>query len=91
LADHIAEALDLDMTLHWTPDLAFWSRLPKAALIAELEGAPCMQQLNDADRASCIKSASKRRKEDLVTLVAQSLEGSGWLPALLVTAEQTRP
>lgn len=85
LADRIAEALDLDMTRHWAPDLAFWTRLPKAALITALEAAPCMQQLSDADRVQFAKNVGKLRKEDLVTRVEQALDGCGWLPALLVT------
>lgn len=85
LADRIAEALDLDMTSHWAPDLAFWTRLPKAALITALEAAPCMQQLSDADRVQFAKNVGKLRKEELVTRVEQALDGCGWLPALLVT------
>lgn len=88
LADRIAQALDLDMTRHWTPDLAFWTRLPKAALIGALESAPCMHQLSDADRALFAKNVSKLRKEELVTRVEQAIYGCGWLPALLVTPER---
>lgn len=88
LADRFALALDLDMRRHWAPDLAFWTRLPKAALIAALETAPCMKQLSDADRAVFSKKVGKLRKEELVTRVEHALEGSGWLPALLVTPEQ---
>jgi ParB family chromosome partitioning protein len=88
LADRIAEALDLDMTRHWTPDLAFWTRLPKAALIGALEAAPCMQKLNESDRALFAKNVGKLRKEELVTRVEQALDGCFWLPALLVTPER---
>jgi len=87
IADRIAQALDLDMRRHWTPDLAFWTRLPKAALITALERAPCMKQLSDADRALFAKNVGKLRKEELVTRVEQALDGCGWLPALLVTPE----
>lgn len=87
LADRIAEALNLDMTRHWAPDLAFWTRLPKAALIGALETAPCMQQLSDADRALFAKNVGKLRKEELVTRVEQALDGCGWLPTLFVTPE----
>jgi ParB family chromosome partitioning protein len=88
LADRIAEVLDLDMTRHWAPDLAFWTRLPKAALITALESAPCMQQLSETDRALSAKNVGKLRKEELVTRVEQALDGCGWLPALLVTPER---
>jgi ParB family chromosome partitioning protein len=87
LADRIAATLDLDMTRHWAPDLAFWTRLPKAALIGALQTAPCMQQLSDADRALFAKNVGKLRKEELVTRVEQALDRCGWLPALLVTPE----
>jgi ParB family chromosome partitioning protein len=88
IADRIAQALDLDMRRHWTPDLAFWTRLPKAALITALERAPCMKQLSDADRALFAKNVGKLRKEELVTRVEQALDGCGWLPALLLTPER---
>lgn len=88
LADRIAEALDLDMTRHWAPDFAFWTRLPKAALIGALEAASCMQQLSENDRALFSKNVSKLRKEELVSRVEQALHGRGCLPALLVTPER---
>jgi hypothetical protein len=88
LADRIAESLDLDMRNHWTPDLAFWTRLPKAALITALESAPCMQHLSEADRALFAKNVGKLRKEELVTRVEQALDGCGWLPAMLVTPKR---
>ena len=88
LADRIAQALDLDMRRHWTPDLAFWTRLPKAALINALETAPCTQHLSEADRAAFSKTTAKLRKEELATRVEQALDGCGWLPSLLVTPER---
>jgi ParB family chromosome partitioning protein len=88
LADRIAQALDLDMTRHWTPDLTFWTRLPKAALIGALETAPCMQQLSESDRALVAKNVAKLRKEEIVIRVEQGLDGCGWLPALLITPER---
>jgi hypothetical protein len=88
LANRIAQALDLDMKRHWTPDLAFWTRLPKAALIGAFEAALCMQPLSDADRGLFAKNVGKVRKEELITRVEQALDGCGWLPALLVTPER---
>jgi ParB family transcriptional regulator, chromosome partitioning protein len=85
LADRLAQALGLDMTRHWAPDLAFWSRLSKAALFTALETAPCVQQLNDADHVAFAKTIGGLRKEDLVARVAKALDGCGWLPSLLVT------
>lgn len=88
LADRIAEALDLDMTRHWTPDFAFWTRLPKAALIGALETAPCTLRLDDVERAAFLKMLSRKTKDELANTAAQALEGAGWLPALLVTPER---
>jgi ParB family chromosome partitioning protein len=87
LADRIAATLDFDMTRHWTPDLAFWTRLPKAALIAAIETAPCTMRLDDVDRAAFLKMLSRKTKDELANTAAQVLEGAGWLPALLVTPE----
>jgi ParB family chromosome partitioning protein len=101
LADRFATALDLDMTRHWAPDLAFWTRLPKAALIAAIETAPCTTRLDDIDRAAFLKTLSRKTKDELATTAAQVLEveadqatpqcgdarPKGWLPALLVTPE----
>jgi ParB family transcriptional regulator, chromosome partitioning protein len=87
LADHIASAIDLDMTRHWAPDLAFWTRLPKAALIAAIETAPCTTRLGDVDRASFLKMLSRKTKDELATTAAQVLEGTGWLPTLFVTPQ----
>lgn len=85
LADRIATMLDLDMTRHWAPDLAFWTRLPKAALIASIEAAPCTARLDDLDRAAFLKMLSRKTKDELATTAATVLEGIGWLPALFVT------
>ena len=85
LADRIATELDLDMTRHWAPDLAFWTRLPKAALIAAIETAPCTTRLDDVDRAAFLKMLSRQTKDQLATTAAQVLEGTGWLPALFAT------
>ena len=87
LADRIAEALNLEMRRHWVPDLAFWTRLPKAALIAAIETAPCTMRLDDVDRAAFLKMLSRKTKDELANTAAQVLEGAGWLPALLVTPE----
>ncbi len=85
LADRIGEALDLDMTHHWAPDLGFWTRLPKAALITAIETAPSTMRLDDVDRAAFLKMLSRKTKDELANTASQVLEGTGWLPALLVT------
>ncbi len=99
LADRIAAMVDLDMTRHWAPDLTFWTRLPKAALIAAIETAPCTTRLEDVDRVAFLKMLSRKTKDDLANAAAQVLEveadkaapqcggarPKGWLPALFVT------
>lgn len=85
LADQLAVALDLDMTQHWRPDMAFWSRLSKSALIKIQLSAPAKAELSDAERATFQKSQTKRTRADIAKSVAQEMEGAGWLPDVLIT------
>jgi ParB family chromosome partitioning protein len=85
LADQLAVALDLDMTRHWRPDMAFWSRLSKLALIDIQLSAPAMADLSDAERAAFRKAQAKRSKDDVAKSVAQAMESTGWLPDVLIT------
>jgi ParB family chromosome partitioning protein len=85
LADQLAVALDLDMTRHWRPDMEFWSRLSKTALIDIHLSAPAMADLSDAERAAFQKAQAKRSKDDIAKSVAQSMEHAGWLPDVLIT------
>jgi ParB family chromosome partitioning protein len=85
LADQLAVALDLDMTQHWRPDMAFWSRLSKSALIDIRLSAPAMADLSDAERAAFQKTQAKRTKDDVAKSVAQAMENTGWLPDVLIT------
>jgi ParB family chromosome partitioning protein len=84
-ADQLAVALDLDMTQHWRPDMAFWSRLSKSALIDIHLSALAMADLSDAERTAFQKTQAKRSKDDIAKSVAQAVEGAGWLPGVLVT------
>ena len=85
IADRLAVALDLDMTRHWRPDMAFWSRLSKSALIDIHLTAPAMADLSEPERTAFQKAQTKRTKDDIAKAVAQALEGAGWLPDVLVT------
>lgn len=85
LADQLAVALDLDMTQHWRPDMAFWSRLSKSALIDIHLSAPAMADLSDAERAAFQKTQAKRTRDDVAKSVAQAMENTGWLPDVLIT------
>lgn len=85
MADRLAIALDLDMTRHWKPDMAFWSRLPKAALIDALAGAPSLAQLTEVERTAFQKAQAKRTKDEIAKSVEQALDDAGWLPDMLIT------
>lgn len=85
IADILAGALDLDMGAHWRPDTAFWSRLSKAALIDHLLAAPANADLGERQRTALQKAQGKRTKDDLVASVAKALEGTGWMPDILIT------
>jgi ParB family chromosome partitioning protein len=85
IADRLAVAVDLDMTRHWRPDMAFWSRLSKSTLIDIHLTAPGLADLSEPDRAAFQKAQTKRSKDDIARSVAQALEAAGWLPDVLVT------
>jgi ParB family chromosome partitioning protein len=87
LADTLAIALDLDMTQCWAPDLDFWMHLPKAMIIEALNTAPRIAVLPAAERAAMATAFAKMKKSELAVAAAQALEGSGWLPGVLVTPD----
>jgi hypothetical protein len=65
--------------------MEFWSRLPKAALIDALIGAPSLAQLSEAERTAFQNAQAKRTKDEIAKSVEQALDGAGWLPDLLKT------
>jgi ParB family chromosome partitioning protein len=85
LADRLAQHLDLDMRKFWTPDLAFWTRLPKAALLAAYAESPGMADRGVRTREDLLKAHAKLKKDDLAASVAGAFEGAGYLPDILVT------
>jgi ParB family transcriptional regulator, chromosome partitioning protein len=86
LADELAEALRLDMREHWTTDAGYWTRLPKAELLAAFAEAPSIVDLPYAGRQAALKAHAKLRRDDLAAKVGEAFEGSGYLPDLLVTS-----
>ncbi|MDP3736419.1 MAG: ParB/RepB/Spo0J family partition protein [Hyphomonadaceae bacterium] len=86
LADKLAAALRLDMREHWTSDAAFWTRLPKAELLATLADAPSIADLPDGERQTMLKAHAKLKKDDLAARVGEVFDGTGYLPDLLVTS-----
>jgi ParB family chromosome partitioning protein len=85
IADCLTHQLDIDMTRFWTAGPEFWTRLPKAALIAALSGAPSMADRSVRAREDKIKAYTKLKKDDLASKVAAEFDGAGYLPDILVT------
>lgn len=85
VADRLAQHLDIDMRQYWSADLDFWSRLPKAFLLARVPEAPDMVSKGERTREDAIKAHAKLRKDDLAAKVASLFEGAGYLPDILLT------
>lgn len=78
-ADRLATALALDMTAHWTPTVrAYLGRVTKAHILAAVREAVSDEA---ADRIADMK------KQPMAEAAEQLLAGTGWLPALMRTAE----
>jgi len=76
------------MTDFWKPDLAFWSQLPKAMLLDALTGAPALTALAGRERDALLKAHAKLKKNKLAHAVEQAFDGTGCLPARLISAPQ---
>jgi len=74
-ADHIAEAVNLDMRNHWAADATFLNRLSKAGIAEVLEDAGCAPQL--------VRAVEKAPKAEAVQEAEKHLSGKSWLPPLL--------
>ncbi len=85
LADRLAHQLDIDMTKFWQPDLDYWIRLPKSALMAAIAESPGMVERGERTRADLLKAHSKLRKDDLAAKVTAAFDGAGYLPEILAT------
>lgn len=85
LADRLASVLDLDMRQFWEADAAYWTRLPKADLLAALAEAPVSASRSEQTREGVIKAHAKLKKDELAAKVGQAFAGVGYLPNLLVT------
>ncbi len=84
-ADPLASQVNLDMTKHWKTGLDFWSGLSKGQLLQALEATPALAAMPDEDRIKFLKAHAKMKRDELAQAVAQSLDGTRWLPDLLVT------
>lgn len=85
LADRLSSVLDLDMRQFWEADAAYWTRLPKADLLAALAEEPVSVSRSEQTREGVIKAYAKLKKDDLAAKVGQTFAGVGYLPNLLVT------
>lgn len=84
IADRLASAVDLDMNQYWSPDMAFWSRLSKSALIDTLLSAPSNADLSERQRTEFQKAHGKLTKDEVAKSAAKALDGAGWLPDILI-------
>lgn len=85
VGDRLAQTLDIDMTRYWQADLGFWTWLSKRWLVAALEQTPGLAAKSAASRGAIVKAHTKLRREELAAKVAGFYEGTGYLPAMLVT------
>jgi len=85
LADRLAEILDLDMREFWEADATYWTRLPKADLLAAISGAPGFIDQTERSQEQAIKAYAKLKKDELAAKVGEASAGTGYLPDLLVT------
>lgn len=85
LADTLAEALDLDMREFWQADASYWTRLPKAELLAALVESPTLVDMRQKSRDAAMAAYAKLKKDELAARVDQAFVGTGYLPDLLVT------
>ena len=87
VADTLAARLQLDMTRWWNLTSDFFMGLTKAQISAAIMESPAVAALpTDADRAAFEALLAGKKKDELAMLAVQSLEGSGWLPGVIVTA-----
>ncbi|MEL6278267.1 MAG: ParB N-terminal domain-containing protein [Pseudomonadota bacterium] len=68
-AEAVAAMLGCDVARHWTPDAAFFTKMPRAALLAALK------EMGREDA-----SLEKAKKADLADLAARHALSCGWLP-----------
>ncbi|MGE4338050.1 MAG: ParB/RepB/Spo0J family partition protein [Pigmentiphaga sp.] len=80
-ADKLASALGFDMTAHWRPTVrTYLGRVTKAHILAAVHEAVGEEA---AERVRGMK------KQAMAEAAEQLLAGTGWLPAILRTAEPT--
>ena len=80
-ADHLAEALKLDMAAWFTPNAAnYFSRVSKAAIIEALREV----------KGAVAPAWSGMKKAELASLAQRETAGTGWLPPMLRAPEAAK-
>jgi ParB/RepB/Spo0J family partition protein len=87
IADTLATRLQINMASHWSPSINFFMGLTKAQIIDIIQAAPVNADNTDTKgKAVFAKHLASQKKDDLAVIAAQALEGTGWLPDVLMTA-----
>jgi hypothetical protein len=87
IADTLATRLQINMASHWSPSIDFFMGLTKAQIIDIIQTAPVNVANTDTrGKAVFAKHLASQKKDDLAVIATQALEGTGWLPDVLVTA-----
>jgi ParB family transcriptional regulator, chromosome partitioning protein len=74
-ADELAAAVRLDMGLWWQPT--------KESYLARVSKARILEAVAEGVSQSAAENLAKLKKDALVKLAGERLEGTGWLPAVL--------
>jgi ParB/RepB/Spo0J family partition protein len=87
IAGALATRLQINMASHWSPNIDFFMGLTKAQIIDIIQSAPVNADNTDTrGKAVFAKHLASQKKDDLAVIAAQALEGTGWLPDVLMTA-----
>jgi ParB/RepB/Spo0J family partition protein len=87
IAGALATRLQINMAPHWSPSIDFFMGLTKAQIIDIIQSAPVNADNTDTrGKAVFAKHLASQKKDDLAVIATQALEGTGWLPDVLVTA-----
>jgi ParB/RepB/Spo0J family partition protein len=87
IAESLATRLQINMVSHWSPTIDFFMGLTKAQIIDIIQAAPVNADNTDTrGKAVFAKHLASQKKDDLTVIATQALEGTGWLPDVLVTA-----
>ena len=66
-------------------DEDFWLQAPKAVALETLAAAPPIVRMGVKDRDALLAQYAKKKKIELATITCDALQGSAWLPDILIT------